>query len=608
MGVTYLAVAPEHPLARAAARRDADVAAFVEECARAGTSEAVIEALEKRGVPLGLEAIHPLTGARVPVWTANFVLMSYGTGAVMAVPAHDERDHAFALKHGLPIRPVVFPVDGSTPDMSQVAHTAPGVLRDSGVFDGLTSAQACAAIADALEAAGRGARRVQWRLRDWGISRQRYWGCPIPVIHCPACGVVPVPERDLPVVLPEDVAFEGVTSPLQRMAEFLDVACPACGAAARRETDTFDTFFESSWYYARYCCADQTDAMLDERVRYWLPVDQYIGGIEHAVLHLLYARFFHKCLRDVGLVSGEEPFTRLLTQGMVVAETYHREEGGRPRWFNHREVAVERDGKGRIVAARLLADGEPVTVGNIEKMSKSKNNGVDPQEMIDRYGADTVRLFMMFAAPPEQSLEWSESGVEGAFRFLKRLWKLVATHVDAGVVADAPDVRVLSDDGRGLYRKLHETLARAGEDIGRRHTFNTAIAAVMELMNGLSRHEEDGENARALRQVVCEAIVLLLAPIVPHVAHVLWHRLGHAGPVVDARWPEADPAALVRDQLDLAVQVNGKLRGQIRVSADAAREIIEQAALGDPVVLRHLEGRPVKKVIVVPGRLVNLVV
>ncbi|WP_297527595.1 leucine--tRNA ligase [Thiohalobacter sp.] len=608
MGVTYVAVAAEHPLAQQAARDNPELAAFIEECRRSTTAEADLETMEKRGMHTGLWARHPVSGERVPVWVANFVLMGYGTGAVMAVPAHDQRDFEFARKYGLPVRQVVFPADGSEAGVEAAAYTERGVLRNSGPFDGLDFDAAFDAIATHLEAAGRGRRTVNYRLRDWGVSRQRYWGCPIPVINCPDCGSVPVPEDQLPVVLPEDVEIDGSGSPLKKLRSFIDTECPRCGGPAERETDTFDTFMESSWYYARFACPDNDRAMLDERADHWLPVDQYIGGIEHAILHLLYARFYHKLLRDEGLVHSDEPFTRLLTQGMVVAETFYREdEAGRRNWYNPAEVEVERDDKGRIIGARLKADGQPVQVGGIEKMSKSKNNGVDPQQLIDRYGADTVRLFTMFAAPPDQSLEWSDAGVEGAFRFLKRLWKLVAAHVAAGPVP-ALEAGALNEAQKALRRQTHDTIAKVSDDIGRRYTFNTAIAAVMELINALSRFEDESPQGRAVMHEACETVVLLLSPIVPHICHELWKALGHEDPVVDAAWPKADPAARVQDEIQLVVQVNGKVRARILVPAAADREQVEAAALADANVQRFIEGKPLRKVILVPGKLVNLVV
>ncbi|MDQ3583150.1 MAG: leucine--tRNA ligase [Pseudomonadota bacterium] len=567
MGGTSLAVAAEHPLAAEAAARDPMLQAFLDECRRSGTSEAALETMEKKGLPLGLEALHPVSGERLPIWVANFVLMAYGTGAIMAVPAHDQRDFEFATRYGLPIKPVVFPCEGGDVpiDIYQFRHgayTEPGVLRHSGIFDGLTSQAAFHAIAAHLEAHGKGRRQVHYRLRDWGISRQRYWGCPIPIIHCPRCGAVPVPEADLPVVLPEDVAFEGVASPLKRMPEFYQTRCPSCGGQAERETDTFDTFFESSWYYARYCSADQSGRMLDARVDYWLPVDQYIGGVEHAVLHLLYARFFHRLMRDAGLLGHDEPFTRLLTQGMV------------------------------------LKDGA--------KMSKSKGNTVDPEALIEQYGADTVRLFTMFAAPPEHSLEWSDTAVEGAFRFLKRLWRLAQAHLAAGPL-DGTDHSRIGPRERELRRLIHHTIAKVNDDLGRRYTFNTAIAAVMELCNALAKHEADDGPGRAVWREGLETAVLLLAPIVPHIAEALWAALGHAGLVADAPWPVADPEALLCEEITLVVQVNGKKRGTVNIPSGASEIEVREAALADANVRRFLEGKSVRHLVVVQNRLVNIV-
>lgn len=607
-GVTYVAVAAEHPLAREAAAKNAEVAKFVEECSHAETSEAALETMEKRGMPLGVNAVHPLTGEPVPVWVANFVLMGYGTGAVMAVPAHDQRDWEFAHKYELPLKPVIAPLDGGEADISEAAYVDKGRLVNSGDFDGLEFQAAFDAIAKRLEDQGVGERKVNYRLRDWGVSRQRYWGAPIPVINCADCGAVPVPEDQLPVVLPEDVSLDGGGSPLKRMPEFYETTCPTCGGKAERETDTFDTFMESSWYFARYACPDNDQAMLDERAGYWLPVDQYIGGIEHAILHLLYARFMQRLLRDQGLTTASEPFRNLLTQGMVVAETYFRlGDDGRKQYFNPVEVDVERDSKGKVIKAVLAADGKPVEIGGIEKMSKSKNNGVDPQQMIDRYGADTVRLFMMFAAPPEQSLEWSETGVEGAQRYLRRLWKLVAEHVAGGTVsADLPGD--LSADQAELRRQTHTTIQKISDDIGRRYTFNTAIAAAMELTNAISRFEDDSPAGRTVRQEALEALVLMLAPIVPHATQALWEALGHDGLVLDAAWPALDESALKQDSIELVVQVNGKLRGKIQVGADADKATIEKLALADDNVQRFIADQTVRKVIVVPGRLVNVVI
>jgi len=612
-GVTYMAVAAGHPLARAAAEHDPDVAAFIEECRAGQTSEAALETMGKRGRPLGCNAVHPITGAEIPVWVANFVLMSYGTGAVMAVPGHDSRDHAFAHAYGLPIKQVIAAADAVADDraldIQAEAYLEDGVLVDSGEFSGLDSAAGREAITAWLAARGNGRKRVHFRLRDWGISRQRYWGCPLPFIHCERCGEVAVPDEDLPVRLPEDVAHVGTGSPLARMPEFYAVDCPQCGRPARRETDTLDTFVESSWYYARFVCPGDDSVMLNDAARYWLPVDQYVGGIEHAVLHLLYARFFHRLLRDQGLVEGDEPFTNLLTQGMVTAQTYQRRgASGHTEYFAPAQVETELDSRGQVTGARLKSDGRPVELGGVEKMSKSKNNGIDPQQMIDRYGADTVRLYMMFTSPPDQSLEWSDSAVEGAARFLRRLWKLVARHVAAGAVPERSDAAALDATQAALRRQTHRTIAKVSDDIGRRYTFNTAIAAIMELVNAVTRFSDSSAEGRAVVGEALDTIVVLLAPIVPHVTHVLWRELGHPDAVIDAPWPRADPAVLEREEVELVVQVNGKLRGHVSVAADADRESIEQAALDDENVARFMAGRVPKKIVVVPGRLVNLVV
>ena len=514
-------------------------------------------------MPLGISAVHPISGEEIPVWVANFVLMSYGTGAVMVVPGHDYRDWEFAKKHGLPILQVVRPADGPDIDVMEGAYVEYGILVNSGEFDGLDYRQAFDAIAERFEQTGRGRRSVHYRLRDWGVSRQRYWGAPIPIIYCEECGAVPVPEDQLPVVLPEDVEFTGVGSPLRQMPEFFETTCPKCDAPARRETDTFDTFVESSWYFARYACPDSADAMLDERERYWMPVDQYTGGVEHAILHLLYARFFQKLMRDFGLSSADEPFTNLLTQGMV------------------------------------LKDGA--------KMSKAKGNTVDPQQLIEKYGADTVRLFMMFAAPPEQALEWSDEGVQGAFRFLKRFWRSVQEHASDGAI-QATDTGRLTEVQKALRRKTHQTIAKVSDDVGRRYTFNTAVAAVMELLNAINRFDDSSPNGRAIVREGLEAVVLLLSPIVPHICHELWHVLGHEEAVVNVRWPEADRSALVLDMVEIVVQVNGKLRGRISVAADSDTDTISKAALADENVRRFVGDKSIRKTIVVPGRLVNVVV
>jgi leucyl-tRNA synthetase len=622
MGATYVAVAAEHPLAVKAAAADAALAAFIAECKHGGVSEAELETQEKKGRATGLLAVHPLTGERLPIWVANFVLMGYGTGAVMAVPGHDQRDFEFAHKYALPIKQVIALRTPLPPHLAPEFAYDAGLWKDwyadktraemmvvnSGELDGMGYRQAFDFLAEKLERAGKGARRVNFRLRDWGVSRQRYWGCPIPVIYCEKCGALPVPEQQLPVVLPEDVEFTGMSSPIKADPAWRRTTCPDCGGPAERETDTFDTFMESSWYYARYT-SPGADDLVDERANYWLPVDQYIGGIEHAIMHLMYFRFYHKLMRDAGLVHSDEPATNLLCQGMVVADTFYREtaNGGKD-WFNPAEVDVRVDDKGRTVGATLRADGLPIQIGGTEKMAKSKNNGVDPQTMVDRYGADTVRLFSMFAAPPEQSLDWNESGVEGMSRFLRRLWAQANRHV-AEPAPPALDVAALSAAGKALRRQLHETIQKVGDDYGRRHTFNTAIAAVMELLNALAKFDEHSANASALRQEAFEAVTLLLNPITPHTAHALWQKLGHAETTLeDLAFPSADPQALVRDAVTLAIQVNGKLRGTIEVPVATAREDIERLALADDNVAKFLLGMTVKKIIVVPGKIVNIVV
>jgi len=606
--VTYLAVAAQHPLALEAAQRDPKVAAFVEESRHGDVTEATLETMEKRGVPLGIDVIHPLTGAKVPVWAANFVLMGYGSGAVMAVPGHDQRDWEFAHAYGLPIRAVIGAEAGKPADIAEAAYEEKGWLLNSGEFDGLQFKAAFDAIAARLAALGQGRKRINYRLRDWGVSRQRYWGCPIPIIYCETCDAVPVPEEQLPVRLPEDLVPDGRGNPLLRLPEFVNVACPQCGKPARRETDTCDTFVDSSWYFARFASATQQQAMLDSRAAYWLPVDQYIGGIEHAILHLLYARFFQKLMRDVGVSNVGEPFKRLLTQGMVLAEGYYRTDqtGGR-EWIAPKDVEVERDAKGAAVGAVLKSTREQVTAAGLGTMSKSKNNGVDPQEIIDSHGADAVRLFMMFTAPPEQTLEWSDAGIDGAARFLRRVWKLVYEHTQQGAAA-ALDLAALTSDQKELRRKLHDALARIGNDFERRFNFNTAIAACMELVNAQSRFEDTSPNGRAVTQEVLDALVRVLSPIVPHIAHQLWFALGHAEPVIDAAWPQAEASARVADSVLLVVQINGKRRSEITVPTDSSKEQIIAAALADENVQKFLAGQPIKKTVVVPAKLVNFVV
>ena len=564
MGVTYVAIASDHPIAHKAAMKNEPLERFIEECSHISTAEADMETMEKKGVDTGVRVTHPITGEEVPVWAANFVLMGYGTGAVMSVPAHDQRDYEFAKKYDLEIKAVIAPNADEMADVSEQAFTEKGILVNSGQFDGLKSKQALHEMAKALSEKNLGEKQTNYRLRDWGISRQRYWGCPIPVIYCPACGALPVPEEQLPVKLPEDVVPDGSGSPLAKMDGFKNCECPQCGGRAKRETDTFDTFFESSWYHARYTSKDNDTAMLDKRADYWAPVDQYIGGIEHAILHLLYARFFHKLMRDQGLVKSDEPFKNLLTQGMV------------------------------------LLDGT--------KMSKSKGNTVDPQELIEKFGADTVRLFIMFAAPPEQSLEWSDKGVEGGFRFLNRVWRQVHGHLEDGLVPAATSATDLNKEQKALRLKLHETLHKVTDDMGRRQTFNTAIAACMELMNELSKFKDESASGRAVMQEALEILVAMLSPITPHLSQSLWASLGKDDLVLDSIWPKVDQAALVKSEIELMVQVNGKLRGKIEVSAEADKDQILATAKANEAVLKFIEGQDIMKEIVVPGRLVNLVV
>ena len=608
-GVTFVSVAAQHPLALEAASRDATVAAFVEEASRGDVTEAAMETMEKRGVALGIDVIHPLTGARVPVYAANFVLMSYGSGAVMAVPGHDQRDWEFATKYGLPIKAVIAAAaEGPAPDLSEGAFTEKAFTINSAEFSGLAFKDAFDGIAAKLEAQNAGRRRVNYRLRDWGVSRQRYWGCPIPIIYCEDCDAVPVPADQLPVRLPEDLVPDGRGNPLLRLPEFVNVACPQCGKPARRETDTFDTFVDSSWYYARFASAGCETGMVDERAAYWLPVDQYIGGIEHAILHLLYARFFSKLMRDCGLPAVAEPFKRLLTQGMVLAEGYYRttESGGR-EWIAPKDVEVERDAKGSAIGAKLKNTGETVVASGLGTMSKSKNNGVDPAAIIESHGADAVRLFMMFTAPPEQTLEWSDAGIDGAARFLKRVWKLVSDHVALGAV-DALARAALNEVQKDLRRKLHDQLAKISDDFGRRYNFNTAVAACMELVNALAKFDDRSPQGRAVLNEALDALSRVLSPIVPHFSHALWTALGHATPVIDAEWPEPEAEARLSDQIKLVVQVNGKLRGQISVPAGSSNEAIIAVAVADEQVLKFLAGQTIRKQVVVPGKLVNFVV
>jgi len=672
MGVTFLSIAAEHPLAARAASANPQIQKFIEECRHGGTAEADLETQEKKGIETGFHAIHPVTGDRLPVWIANFVLMGYGTGAVMGVPGHDERDWEFATKYDLLIRMVIVSdavreaivelgreAEGNQDPMSAAlgeskpldvveapgaltvlqdfersiiedgAYTEYGWLVNSGEYDGLDYRGAFDALAQKFESESRGARRVNFRLRDWGVSRQRYWGCPIPIVYCAGCGAVPVPEDQLPVLLPENVRFMGVQSPIKADPEWRKTTCPQCGGAAERETDTFDTFMESSWYYARYTSPGAKD-MIDARANYWLPVDQYVGGIEHSILHLLYFRFYHKLLRDEGMVHSDEPVTNLLCQGMVIAETFYRDSAeGNREWINPADVDVIRDDKARITGAVLRADGNPVEIGAVEKMSKSKNNGVDPQAMVGKYGADTVRLFSMFAAPPEMSLDWSENGVAGMARFLRRLW----SYSRALTAPAAPTWSELQrewnpgsadNDSKTCRRLIHEILSQANYDYERKQ-FNTVVSAAMKLLNALEdlglgqmvagdmRADAD-TSMRANRQrafVHLEGLSILLrllAPVTPHVSHALWNELGFGGNILDAGWPRADPEALKKASVTLAVQVNGKLRGTIEVAVDAAREAIEQTALANGDVAKYVAGATPKKIIIVPGKIVNIVV
>jgi len=617
MGVSFVSIAGEHPLAMHAARNNPQLAAMLAELKQGSVSEVDLETQEKRGMDTGLKAIHPVSGEQVPIWVANFVLMGYGTGAVMAVPGHDQRDFEFAGKYNLPKLQVIALKSPKNDDERNYDPTRwqdwygdksrETELVNSAEFDGLDFQGAFEALAERFERKGQGQRRVNYRLRDWGVSRQRYWGCPIPVIYCDSCGAVPVPEDQLPVVLPEDVTLLGTGSPIKADPEWRKTTCPECGGAAERETDTFDTFMESSWYYARYTSPGARD-MVDKRGNHWLPVDQYIGGIEHAILHLMYFRFFHKLLRDARMVDSNEPATNLLTQGMVIAETFYRElpNGGKD-WFNPADVDVVRDERGRITGATLRADGQPVVIGGTEKMSKSKNNGVDPQTMVGKYGADTVRLFSMFAAPPEQSLEWNEAGVDGMARFLRRLWAMVHKHAEGGS-APALDVAALDAGQKAMRRKTHQTIGKVGDDYDRRHAFNTAIAAVMELLNSLAKFDDASAQGRAVRQEALQAVVLLLNPITPHACHVMWQVLGNAETLLeDQPFPQVDSTALVKDSLTLAVQVNGKLRGTIEVAADASREQVEARAKEEPNTAKFLDGKEIRKVIIVPGKIVNIV-
>jgi|TARA_B110000444_G_scaffold236336_1_gene248142 leucyl-tRNA synthetase len=604
MGVTYLTLATQHPIALEVAQNNSVLASFIEKCRLQQVSEAEMATMDKVGMDTGITAIHPLTGDSVPVWVGNYVLMDYGSGAVMAVPGHDQRDYEFAKNYDLPITQVIL-VDNEECSIEHKAITDKGILINSGKYDGLDFDAAFDAISADLIDVDHGSVTTNYRLRDWGVSRQRYWGTPIPMYNLAEGGEIAVPLDRLPVILPVDVEMDGIQSPIKadkhwRMTEF-------SGQVVEHETDTFDTFMESSWYHARFTCSDLNSAMLDpERADYWLPVDQYVGGIEHAILHLLYARFYHKLLRDEGLVNSNEPFKSLLCQGMVLAESFYKETDGRKTWLAPSEVTVERDEKGRTIRATETTSGDTVNSGGITKMSKSKNNGVDPQTAIDKQGADTVRLFTMFAAPPEQTLEWSDEGVSGAHRFLRKLWKMVHEHLEANVNAPL-DITSLSQQQRDLRRKTHETINKVNDDFGRRNTFNTAIAAVMELLNEVAKHSSTESQSVAVRHEALTSAILLLSPIAPHICHALWQALGYSESVAEASWPSVDEQALVRSTITLVLQVNGKVRGKIEVAADISKQDIEKIALADENVKRFIVGNTIRKIIVVPGRLINIV-
>ena len=606
-GVSYVAVAAQHPISLEAAKSNAQLAQFIDECKNTKVAEAEMATMEKKGCATGYFAIHPLTGEQIPVWVANFVLMGYGSGAVMAVPGHDQRDWEFATKYNLAITQVIAPTDADVAvDLSASAYTEKGLLVNSNEYNGLTSAEAFEQIAAKLVSLGKGQKKVNYRLRDWGVSRQRYWGSPIPMLNLENGEAVPVPAEQLPVILPEDVTMNGVISPIKADPEWAKTTYQ--GQPALRETDTFDTFMESSWYYARYACAQNTDAMLDpKQANYWLPVDQYVGGIEHAILHLLYSRFFHKLLRDEGLVESSEPFKRLLCQGMVLADSFYREDAsGKQTWYAPIDVTSEKDDKGRIIRSVLTADGLEVKHGGMTKMSKSKNNGIDPQQVIDVYGADTIRVFTMFAAPPEQTLEWIDSGVDGAHRFVKRLWNLTQEHLEAGAV-EPLNLSLLTGEQKNLRRLVHKTIEKVTDDVGRRQTFNTAVAAVMELLNHLHKAPQVEAQDRALVREGIEAIVLMLAPIAPHICHVLYKDLGFTQAIETAPWPVVDTSALVEDEKLVVVQVNGKVRAKVTVAADATQEQVQALALEEHNVKPYVEGLSLRKVIYVPGKLLNIV-
>jgi leucyl-tRNA synthetase len=607
MGVTFCAVAAEHPLASHAARNNPALAAFIERCRQGSVMEADMATMEKEGMPTGLFVTHPLTGEQAEVWVGNYVLMSYGDGAVMAVPAHDERDFAFAKKYNLPIKQVI---DVAAQHFSTEAwqewygDKTQGVCINSGALDHLAYGAAVDKVAELLKTKELGDKKVQWRLRDWGISRQRYWGCPIPIIHCEKCGSVPVPDDQLPVVLPEDCVPDGSGNPLNKLEAFLNCNCPKCGGQAQRETDTMDTFVDSSWYYARYASGFSNQRMVDDETNYWMTVDQYIGGIEHAILHLLYSRFWTKVMRDVGLVSYREPFAHLLTQGMVLKTAFfHKPDGGGKNYYWEEDIEIQRGPQGQITAA-TLKDGTPLEF-EMTTMSKSKNNGVDPQLIINQYGADTARLFMMFAAPPEQTLEWSDSGVEGAYRFLRRLWALGHASRDLIRHAQATPAK-LTESLAAVRREIHLNLKQASYDLSKQQ-FNTVVSAAMKMLNALEKAPRDTDDSGFVMHEGLSILLRLLSPITPHISHTLWRELGYGDDILNAAWPEPLEAALVQDEIELVLQINGKHRGNLRVSAQATKEAIEAAALASDTAQKYMEGKAAKKVVVVPGRLVNIV-
>jgi len=608
MGISYIAIAAEHPLVSEALKLKPELANFISEWKFGSISEAEVATLEKKGQFSGLYVKHPLTNELIPVWITNYVLMNYGTGAVMGVPAHDERDFAFATNYNLPIKPVIQPVGSELELPLTKAYLDKGILINSGIFDGLDFASSLQQIEQALIAKNLGQVKTNYRLRDWGISRQRYWGCPIPIIHCEFCGDVPVPENQLPVILPETLIPDGTGSPLAKLPEFYTTTCPKCNSLARRETDTMDTFVDSSWYYARYASYNCKTAMLDERADYWTPVDQYIGGVEHAILHLLYARFLHKCLRDLNLVKSAEPFTNLLTQGMVLANTFYREsKDGKKTWFNLTDVNVIIDEKGRSIRSTAKADGQEVISGGMEKMSKSKNNGVNPQAIIEKYGADTARLFVMFAAPPELSLEWSEHGVEGANRFIRRLWRFIFEHVQKGRVGKYTQGELTSEQKK-LRTNLHQTIAKVTHDIAVRKQFNTAIASIMELLNNYAKVAFIELSGRQVAEELLQAVIILLSPIIPHVCEELWSHLCLNTELFEQNWVRVDPLALDSHEVEIIVQVNGKLRGKITIDKSLTTDEIERMAVQNPNVQKFISSQTIKKIIMIPHKLINIVV